>query len=83
MFDLLSGAVGMGYLLGALFFVRFYRDTRDGLFLGFGMAFVLLALNQVLAYDVPDENRAYIYLLRVLAFSIILVMIVRKNIAKR
>lgn len=81
MFDLLSGAVAIGYFLGALFFLRFWRDTRDGLFIGFALAFGLLALNQVLAYDVPDENRAYIYLLRVLAFTIILLAIVRKNLA--
>lgn len=83
MFELLGGAVAMGYFLGALFFLRFWRDTRDGLFMSFALAFVLLALNQIFAYDVPDENRAYIYLLRVLAFSIILIAIVRKNLARK
>lgn len=83
MFDLLSGAVAMGYFLGALFFLRFWRETGDGLFVGFSIAFGLLALNQILAYDVPDENRAYIYLLRVLAFSIILIAIARKNLARK
>lgn len=83
MFDLLAGAVAMGYFLGALFFLRFWRDTRDGLFIGFALAFALLALNQILAYGIPDENRAYIYLLRVLAFTIILIAIVRKNLARK
>lgn len=83
MFDLLYGAVAMGYFVAGLFFLRFWRDTRDGLFIGFALAFSLLGLNQILAYGVPDENRAYIYLLRVLAFTIILIAIVRKNIAHR
>lgn len=83
MLDILSGAVAMGYFLGAVFFLRFWRDTRDSLFIGFALAFGLLALNQILTHDVPDENRVYIYLLRVLAFTIILVAIVRKNLARR
>ena len=49
MIDFLSGAVTIGYVLAALFFVRFWRRTADRLFLAFAIAFGLLALNQGLA----------------------------------
>ena len=41
--DFLSGSVTFGFLLAALFFLRFWRRTRDGLFLAFATAFLLLA----------------------------------------
>ena len=54
----LSGAVSLGFLVAALFFLKFWRRTRDGLFLAFSAAFVLLALNQAIPAlaDIPSEN---------------------------
>ena len=50
MIDFLSGAVTLGYLVGAAFFVAFYRKTRDRLFAAFAAAFLLFAVNQALSY---------------------------------
>ncbi len=77
----LAGAVSFGFGVAALFFFRFWRDTRDELFLSFGLAFVLLAAGQLtLALSgIPDEQRSWVYLLRLAAFVLILVAIVRKN----
>lgn len=77
----LSGAVTFGYLLGALFFVRFWRRSTDRLFLWFAIAFGLLALNQFLAHvlDVVSEPHSFVYGIRVLAFVLIIVAIVDKN----
>lgn len=77
----LSGAVTLGFGVAALFFLRFWRDTRDELFLAFGIAFLLLGLGQaVLASSaVPDEQRSLIYLIRLAGFVLILVAIARKN----
>ena len=85
MIEFLSGAVTLGFLVGALFFLRFWRKTTDRLFLAFGIAFVLLALNQGLAQwlGAADERVAYTYLLRVLGFVLILAAIVDKNVARR
>lgn len=77
----LAGAVSFGFIASALFFLRFWRDTRDELFLSFGLAFLLLAAGQLaLALSgIPDEQRSWVYLLRLAAFVLILVAIARKN----
>jgi hypothetical protein len=78
----LAGASAMGFAMAALFFLRFWRDTRDSLFLSFALSFLLLALVQALLTlaDIPVEERSWVYLLRLLAFLLILVAIVRKNL---
>ncbi len=81
LYDLLSGATTMGFLTAGLFFLRFWRRTRDSLFLAFAMAFWLLGLNQALLVltNVPVEERSWLYLLRLAAFAIILWSIGLKN----
>lgn len=84
MIEFLSGAVAMGFVVGALFFLRFWKRTGDRLFLAFGAAFALLALNQGLAQWIgaADERVAYTYLLRILGFVLILAAIVDKNVRR-
>jgi hypothetical protein len=81
MIEFFSGAVTLGFLVAAGFFVRFWRQTADRLFLAFAFAFVLFALNQALAswLTVLIEPASLIYALRVLGFVIILGAIVDKN----
>ncbi|HWV89631.1 MAG TPA: DUF5985 family protein [Burkholderiales bacterium] len=81
MIEFFSGAVTLGFLVAAGFFVRFWRQTADRLFLAFALAFVLFALNQALAswLTVVIEPASLIYGLRVLGFVIILGAIVDKN----
>lgn len=80
-FDFLSGAITMGFLVAGFFFLRFWKRTRDSLFLAFAAAFWLLGLGQALLAltDIPVEERSWLYLLRLAAFSLILVSIWRKN----
>ena len=80
-FDFLSGAITMGFLVAGFFFLRFWKRTHDSLFLAFATAFWLLGLGQaLLAFtDIPVEERSWLYLLRLAAFSLILVSIWRKN----
>ena len=77
----LSGAVTFGFVLAALFFFRFWRRTTDGLFFWFGLSFVMLAGGQALVtlLDVTQEERSWIFLLRLAAFVIIASAIVHKN----
>jgi membrane-associated PAP2 superfamily phosphatase len=77
----LSGAVSAGFLVAGLFFLRFWRKSRDGLFAAFAIAFWLLGLNQaLLAFSsVPVEERTWLFLLRLAAFLLILAAIWRKN----
>ncbi len=79
--DFLSGAITMGFLISGLFFLRFWKRTGDSLFISFAAAFWLLGLTQaLLAFtDIPVEERSALYLLRLVAFSLILFSIWRKN----
>ncbi|HVJ02401.1 MAG TPA: DUF5985 family protein [Sphingomonas sp.] len=81
MLAFLSGAITLGFAVAALFFLRFWRDTRDELFLSFSIAFLLLGTAQtILALGgVPSEYRSWVYLVRLAAFVLILVAIARKN----
>lgn len=84
MIEFASGAITLGFLVAATFFLRFWRKTSDRLFLAFASAFLLLALNQALAQWIgaADERVGYTYLLRVLGFVLILAAIVDKNVSK-
>jgi hypothetical protein len=85
LYDFLSGAVALGFFVCALFFLRFWRRTRDGLFLAFALAFALLGVGQtILALaNIPTEDRGSIYLFRLAAFAVILFAIIRKNRSAR
>lgn len=81
MIEFLSGALILAHTIAGLHFLKFWRRTRDRLFLHFAIAFWLFALNQILASipRVTDETSGYEYLLRVIGFVLILVAIVDKN----
>jgi hypothetical protein len=78
----LAGMITMGFLLAGLFFFRFWWRTQDFLFVAFGCAFVLLAINQavVALALVPREEQPYVYVLRLLAFGLLIVAIIAKNV---
>ena len=80
----MSGLVTMGLLIAGLFFLRFWRRTGDGLFAAFAGAFVLLAVNQALAQllELGREEAGWVWLLRLLAFLVIIVAIVNKNLGR-
>lgn len=81
LYDFLSGAVALGFLLAGLFFLRFWSRIRDPLFIWFALAFWLLGIGQtVLALaGIPLEERSSVYLIRLLAFSLIIFAVFRKN----
>ena len=81
----LLGAMAMGCVVAALFFFRFYRDTRDRLFLWFGISFLVEGLNRSLAalqILQPDETPLY-YGIRLLAYLLILWAIAEKMFLPR
>jgi uncharacterized membrane protein YeiB len=81
----ISGAIMMGYAVAGLFFLRFWRETRDRLFSIFALAFWVLAINRFafLFIDEASEARTYVYLMRLVAFSLILVALIDKNRSKK
>lgn len=85
LYAFLSGAITLGFLLAGLFFLRFWKRTKDLLFIAFALAFWLLGLNQaLLAFSrVPVEERTWLYILRLAAFVLILLAIGYKNRSAR
>jgi hypothetical protein len=79
-----AGALTAGYLVAGLFFLKFWRRSRDGLFAAFAAAFALMAINQAVPvlFGIPDEAVGGVYLLRLAAFLLIIGAILRKNLAR-
>lgn len=78
----LSGAMVAAYATVGLFFLRFWRESRDRLFVFFAVAFWLLGLQRlgltVAAPDMPGGSM-WLPILRLVAFLVILAAIADKN----
>lgn len=77
-----AGLFTAGNLVAALFFLRFWKKSGDGLFLSFALAFVLLAANSALSGFIGGDEYPAIYLLRLAGFALIIFAILRKNLAR-
>ena len=79
--NFLSGAVTMGFAVACLLFLSYWRRTRQSLFLTFAASFFLLAVNYawLALTNIPVEERSPLFLLRLLAFSLIIVAIFQSN----
>lgn len=78
---LLTGAIAMGSFVAGMVFMRFWRHTRDVFFLCFGLSFWLEAGNRVALGLIPrtDESEPAFYLVRLVAYGLILYAIWHKN----
>ena len=83
--QVLLGAIAMSNLIIGLFFLRFWKKTRDRFFLFFAVAFGLEGLNRALLglFQSSNENEPVFYLVRLLSFLLILIAIVDKNKANK
>ena len=77
----LWGACGAAAATITLFFLRFWRQTRDRLFALFALAFMALATNWTILglVDPANESRHVAYVFRLLAFGLIVAAIIDKN----
>lgn len=73
----LSGTLAMAYFVVSLFFLRFWRDSHDRLFAFFATAFLILAVQRTIVTLVRGPEA--FYLMRAIAFLLIIVAIVDKN----
>jgi len=87
--DFLSGVCGAAFFASGIFFVKFWLASKDRLFLFFAVATFLLAIERVVLLVVKEftfssnpniaEANSWVYLMRLLAFFLIMAAIVDKN----
>lgn len=77
----LLGAVMMASAVAALFFLKFWRQTRDRFFLLFAAAFALDAAARLMLALLPysSEQEPLFYVPRLVTFGLIILAIVQKN----
>jgi hypothetical protein len=83
--DILIGAIAMGNVIAALFFLRFWRSSRDRFFLYFALSFGIEGLSRLhfgLAGAVREDVPIY-YMIRVVSYGLILWAILEKNLPRR
>lgn len=88
--DFLSGICMASFAASGLFFLKFWRVSKDRFFLFFCFASWILAIERVVLLVVREvygatananiaESNSWVYLLRLFAFLLILIAIFEKN----
>ena len=77
----INGAIAMACMAIGLFFLKFWKTTRDRLFAFFALAFWLLAFDRIVVDIVgqTETSSPEEYLPRLGAFLVIIVAIIEKN----
>lgn len=77
----LLGVISTASITAGAYFLKFWKQTRDPLFLAFAIAFLIEGLNRIgfLFVEAPNEAGPTIYVVRLVAFLLILGAIIRKN----
>lgn len=81
----LLGAVAMASLVASLFFLKFWRQTRDALFLLFAISFAVDASMRVALgiTHISAEQEPFFYIARLATFALIILAIIQKNRPKK
>jgi hypothetical protein len=80
MTELIAGALAMGYWTAALFFLRYWKRTRDRLFATFSAAFFVLGTARLALVATDNiEHQWYWYWFRFFAYLLILLAVIDKN----
>jgi hypothetical protein len=79
--QLLLGAIATASGVAALFFLRFWKVTRDRLFLFFALAFFMLGVTWTATGVARPaaETKHYFYVPRLIAFALIIAGVADKN----
>ena len=79
--EILIGGIATAAFIAGLFFLRFWKASRDRFFLLFATAFWLEGAHRVVIYQWAgaDEASPLYYLPRLVAYALIIVAIVDKN----
>ncbi|MGC1784605.1 MAG: DUF5985 family protein [Acidobacteriaceae bacterium] len=81
----LLGCIAAASLIAGLFFLRFWRSTRDPLFLAFAAFFIIQGGSNafIVSLSRPNEGSLWIFLIRLLSVLVVLGAILWKNTGKR
>jgi O-antigen/teichoic acid export membrane protein len=82
---LLSGAVAIASIIAGIFFLRYWRSSRDRFFLYFAASFLIEGVNRFVLYlmvGLQEEAPIY-YVIRVVAYGLIVLAIIAKNRERR
>ena len=85
---MLFGLIVAEELVVALFFARFWRATRDRLFLFFTLGFVMMAVHRfslgvATSQGIELDQQAWFFVTRAFSYLLILAGIVDKNVSTR
>lgn len=91
--EFISGIYMATFAASGIFFLKFWRASRDRFFLYFCLACWLLSFERVallfveggysaLPTAASGEARSYVHIIRMLAFALILIAVIRKNRAR-
>ena len=85
MSQMMYGAISMASLTIALFFLRFWRSTGDRFFMYFALSFFIEGLHRIYSAILNEtgEDSPLHYLVRLLAYGLILWAILEKNLPQR
>jgi len=82
----LSGISTITFVASGIFFLKFWKSSQDSFYLSFCIACWLIAVERVILVSISDstpsvvqESHAWVYLIRLSAFAVILTGIIRKN----
>lgn len=87
--NFIDGVVMTAFCISGLFFLRFWRKSRDRFFLLFALSFWIMGINRLFMVlivsdrTVPNENHAGLYVIRLIAFAIVILAIIDKNRGSR
>jgi uncharacterized membrane protein HdeD (DUF308 family) len=83
--QILTGAIAMASIVIALFFLRFWRDAGDRFFLYFALSFLIEGVHRLVSGYLLEshEDSPLHYLIRLVAYGLILWAILEKNWPRR
>jgi hypothetical protein len=82
---ILVGAIAMATVTTGVFFLRFWKMTKDRFFLFFAAAFLIEGINRFFlgTLNEANDNSTIHYVIRVLSYGLILIAIVDKNLPRK
>ncbi len=77
----LLGTIVTASVIASVYFLKFWRSTKDFLFLAFAAFFLIEAMDRIalLFFARPNEGSPWIYIVRLFALLLLLAAILKKN----